>query len=460
MRCDHVHKQSEEADKCLSCTCSCNLSHNRWIKTIFCALLNFVHIGFLYNFGLFFDELMQTFHSSAAITGWIGSLSYCFFTFGSILTTWMLRHLSYRTVGMIGVLTGSVSLLVSSFSPTIVYVIVSYGVFFGWSSNVALVVTIETQVILYQDKWRASALTMVGLGATIGNLSMSNLIEYVIQQIGWRWTFRIFALILLVVETICCSFLASKKVCDHNIEDKDTKNKITKREPTATRHVICWPEVWLFSIATLSYCIAMVFHYVNMGSFFESIGLVDQMSATGIMLMALGDASAKILIIFAAPCIVIPLIYTLPVCILVSAIMSLALTWTRNPIVIFVLSFCTGLPRGVYNALQFPSGLEIFGTNKSKTTVNVLHIWNGLGSLVGPFIFGSLYDASGTYYLALYLCSALYVLSCITMLLTPLYQKYFAPSRYLVDTKKKNVAEIYHNLAIEYVYLEEKITVV
>ncbi|XP_033116890.1 monocarboxylate transporter 3-like isoform X1 [Anneissia japonica] len=429
--------------------------HNPWTKAIFCSLLQFIHIGFLYNFGLFFDKLRQEFHSNVAITGWVGSLSYCLFTFGTILTTWLLRYLTYRKVATIGVLLGSVSLFVSSFSPKILYLIILYGIFFGMSSNVSMFVTLDFMVVLFEDKRRARAMTVVTLGATIGNLSMSNLVEYILEQVGWRWTFRIFAAILLLVGIGCCSFFGAPNCVEKNVE-KNVKKKELK---APSGHLLCFPEAWLFSFATVSAAVAMAFQYVNMASFFEFIGLSDQKSATGISCSAFGDSFAKVLFIMAAPCISFPLIYCIPVCLLVSSVLCFALTQTTNIFAVFFISFCYGMPRGIFNALQLAVGLEVFGTSRSKTSANLLLFWSGIGYLAGPYIHGSLYDASGSYYPALYICTALFFVSSFTTLLTPLWQKYFAPVRYMVDYRLQNAAQEYRHQSTEPVY-EQMISVV
>ncbi|XP_033116968.1 monocarboxylate transporter 9-like isoform X2 [Anneissia japonica] len=366
--------------------------HNPWTKAIFCSLLQFIHIGFLYNFGLFFDKLRQEFHSNVAITGWVGSLSYCLFTFGTILTTWLLRYLTYRKVATIGVLLGSVSLFVSSFSPKILYLIILYGIFFGMSSNVSMFVTLDFMVVLFEDKRRARAMTVVTLGATIGNLSMSNLVEYILEQVGWRWTFRIFAAILLLVGIGCCSFFGAPNCVEKNVE-KNVKKKELK---APSGHLLCFPEAWLFSFATVSAAVAMAFQYVNM---------------------------------------------------------------TTNIFAVFFISFCYGMPRGIFNALQLAVGLEVFGTSRSKTSANLLLFWSGIGYLAGPYIHGSLYDASGSYYPALYICTALFFVSSFTTLLTPLWQKYFAPVRYMVDYRLQNAAQEYRHQSTEPVY-EQMISVV
>ncbi|XP_033117460.1 L-lactate transporter-like isoform X2 [Anneissia japonica] len=292
-----------------------------------------------------------------------------------------------------------------------------------------------------------------------GNLSMSNMIEYILDQVGWRWTFRIFCGILLIVGIICCTFYIAPKTDEQCVVVLDEKTKRISKRPT-NGHLFCFPEFWLFSLSTLCVSVALVFQYVNMASFLESIGLTDQKSATGITLIACGEVFAKIVIMVFASCISFPLIYCLPVSLLVSSILSITLTQTKNTFAIFLISVCYGIPRGVYNGLQFISAMEVFGASRSKTSAKVVMVSSGIGNLAGPFIHGSLYDASGSYYPALYLCTALFFVSSFTMLLTPLWQKYFAPERYMVDYRLESEVKEYQQCSAEYEHLEQMITVV
>ena len=145
----------------------------------------------------------------------------------------------------------SISLLISSFAHRIEVLYFSYGILFGLSAGTILNAgfTITTK---YFKKGRALATGIAVSGASIGVMVQGPLIEELVQQLGWRKSFRVMGGAMLL---ICLSSTTYDPVIDEDA-DQDTvlARDDTDRRPWRT----CLTIVNFSVFSSITYSIGII----------------------------------------------------------------------------------------------------------------------------------------------------------------------------------------------------------
>ena len=126
------------------------------------------------------------------LSAWIGSLAYGLsMAFGPI-TSILIRTYGYCRVMMIGGAICAFSVVTSSFATSIPQLFISFSLLYGIGTCMATGPTM-TIAAEYFDKYLTIATGITVSGSSFGTLIMSPLSQVIIDNIGWRNAFRIFA---------------------------------------------------------------------------------------------------------------------------------------------------------------------------------------------------------------------------------------------------------------------------
>lgn len=118
------------------------------------------------------------------------------------LVTICLRHTSTRTGMCIGILFQTGSLVAASFSTKIWHLFLTQGVVFGWGMGFLFTSSVGTISQWFSVK-RSVANGIAAAGSGIGGLIFSLSIQSIIQTHGVAWAFRIVAICVFCVNSIC-----------------------------------------------------------------------------------------------------------------------------------------------------------------------------------------------------------------------------------------------------------------
>lgn len=121
----------------------------------------------------------------------------------------LLRYTSTRTGMSVGIILQTSSLVLASFSTKIWHLFLTQGVLFGWGLGFLFTSSVGTISQWFSVK-RSLANGMAAAGSGIGGLIFSLSIQQIIQDYGIAWAFRIIAICVFVVNSICTILLRDR----------------------------------------------------------------------------------------------------------------------------------------------------------------------------------------------------------------------------------------------------------
>ncbi|XP_014297661.1 monocarboxylate transporter 13 [Microplitis demolitor] len=169
-----------------------------WLILLAAVMVNVLIPGTIKSFGVLFVEFLNVFEGGRSMAAWIPAL--CYFLYSSLgpLSSILSVKYSYRTVTLIGGTFAAVGMMLSYFANSIIYLCVSYGVFLGIGAGLAFPPTVYI-VTSYFLRLRGFANGLCISGSALGSIFLPPLLNYLLQEFGYRGAVLIMGGILLHV---------------------------------------------------------------------------------------------------------------------------------------------------------------------------------------------------------------------------------------------------------------------
>lgn len=147
--------------------------------------IQFMAFGMATSFGVYIVELLRHFDVSLAFISLIGSINVGIFLGAGPLASILMRKMSYRRVCFLGAVLSSCGLIVLPFTVDMVFLLFFYGIVTG-IGYCLLYVPSHTMSGLYYDKHRSLATGVATAGSGLGGIVFPNMVQYLIDEYGWR----------------------------------------------------------------------------------------------------------------------------------------------------------------------------------------------------------------------------------------------------------------------------------
>ena len=265
----------------------------------------------------------------------------------------------------------------------------------------------------------ATSLAMVGMG--LGGFIMPNAANFLIESVGWRWTYRILGI------TIWAILLPAVALWVHDPErlglkaDGDDGDEEDSRDPDgagntdgfSARQALTMPRFWGIGAADLFIAVAFIAVEINMVVFAIDAGIKSGVAAfayssihaaTVVGVVAMGVAADRF-----NRRMLISLSYGLP------AVGVLFLFGLNSAGPLFTFAVILGLC-GAGHVVLWPLVVsDCFGARAYATVMGFLSIFYTMGAAIGPPLAGYIYDTIGSYHLVFVLSVGAFILSGISM---------------------------------------------
>ncbi|XP_045207947.1 monocarboxylate transporter 14-like isoform X2 [Mercenaria mercenaria] len=167
-----------------------------WAVCFGSFLINFILDGTMFSFGVLLIELLDYFGEGKAKTAWIGSSLLGMSMFMGPIVSMLLERYSCRQITIAGTVLSVVGFIISSFSPNVEILIITYGIIGGIGfcmSFVSAIIVVGT----YFRRKRAIATGIAMSGSGLGTFAYAYLTNILISKYDWRGTILILGGILL-----------------------------------------------------------------------------------------------------------------------------------------------------------------------------------------------------------------------------------------------------------------------
>ena len=380
-----------------------------WVIVAVMFVTLFISLGFRFAFGVFYSAILDETGWPRADTAGVVSASMIVYACTAALIGYLFDRLGARVLFPIGALCMGAGLMLCSTSESLAGLTVSYGILLGFSYAALGFIPHMATVPrwFHQRRGLASAASLAGVG--LGTLGVATLSAEMILRIGWRetmWWFGIGAMVVLIPINLLFHRHSAERI--GLVPDGPSTRPATRTAPVkdgaTIGDAVRTPAFWLLSLAVTmtGVCtMTMVVHQtrllVDMGYslplaslIFGTLGVMRAIG--GLMWGPLSDRIGR------AACVVI-------ICGI--SIVGLALLWLTSLIPAesfalriallsgYVLTFGIGF-NGMAPVYASAVSDKFAGRNLG-TIFGLLDLGFGLGSAVGPWWAGWMFDRYGNY---------------------------------------------------------------
>ncbi|XP_035213902.1 monocarboxylate transporter 9-like [Stegodyphus dumicola] len=167
-----------------------------WCIAFACFWLSFLTVGLHRSAGVIYVSVIHVFNISREQATWPFSLCGSLMCLLGPLAGFLTHYFSIRSILVSGVLVSAVAIAACFFTPSLMYLIIFFGLFRGIGNG--LVVTLNPVLIHQHFKHRKATATGIAYaGASVGSFALPPLIEYLLAAYGFKGCFLILGAIIL-----------------------------------------------------------------------------------------------------------------------------------------------------------------------------------------------------------------------------------------------------------------------
>ena len=336
--------------------------------------------GVAYSFGAFFDPMADEFSAGRSATSLVFSITAAlYFTLG-LVSGRAVDRWGPRPVLLVAAAAMGTGLLLTSLVDRLWVGYLTYGLGVGIGVACGYVPMVAV-VGGWFVRRRSLALGLAVSGIGVGTLVVAPLAAALIDDMGWRSTYRWFAL-ASVVSLVACSFVATAP------PRHEVAGDVAPAEARDPAFVVLYVSGLLVSLALF-----LVFIFLTPFAEDQGIGEVAAASLVGVV----GAASVVGRLLLGGMADRLGAVRTYRACFLSMAVSYLLWLGTTTYPWLLLFAVVFGVSYGGFIALSPAVMADIFGTAAMGRLVGLQYTSAGIGALVGPPLAGLVVDSTDTY---------------------------------------------------------------
>ena len=371
-------------------------SSYRWITLAACFLVVTIAYGAGLSFGVFLNPFRESFETtSAAVSGAYSTTLWVFAIFGVIAGRAVDRYGPRITIMAGAFILGSGFLLTGFIDSLWQLYLTSALIGIGLSSGYVPTMTTISRAFI---KRRGFALGLNSAGIGLGPLIMAPLATHLITIGGWRLAYLVTACIAGVIIPVALFLKRYPETNEKRIEGRAT-DRIGPGPPLSDRMEMKWVfktrVFWLFCLLFLSIGVSVQTVIAHIVAYSQSQGESPMIAAA--VLSSVTGASMVGRIGMGSASDWIGRRRALILCTFFEGLMLLWLMATSSTWSVFVFGVFFGVFYGGH-APQLPALIgETLGFENMGVILGVINLFWGVGSAIGPFVTGYMFDVTGSY---------------------------------------------------------------
>jgi OFA family oxalate/formate antiporter-like MFS transporter len=369
---------------------------NRWLPVVGGVMLNMA-LGTFYAMSAFLLPLEKEFGWTRAQTSWVTTIGIGMIAGWYVIAGAIHDRKGPRLVAAIGGTLFSLGLFLASYTQSLTWFFVTAGFIAGVGGGFGYVVPTSVGSKWFPDKRGLVVGMMVG-GYGAGSGIFGPIASSLIQQVGWRSTFQILALVFLLM-TIVATLLLQNPPAGYKPAGWDpAKTRAAARGGTdvLASEMLRTPTFWVLWVAYVLGTTAGTMVISQLIPFARAAGHSAAVAAFALTVGAIGSASGRVLSGWLSDHA--GRLNTLRVMLLVSACAMPSLYLLRENVfpfyaLLMVVYYCYGTQLSVYAS----TSADFYGTKYVGLNYGLLFTAWGVAGILGPFLGGRVYVATGEY---------------------------------------------------------------
>lgn len=384
---------------------------NRWLPVVGGVCMNLA-LGTLYAWSVFVLPLEQEFGWSRAETSWTFTIAIVTFAASFILAGRIQDLRGPRICAAIGGTLVGLGFVLSSFTASLWYLYVIFGVVVGLGNGFGYATPIPVASKWFPDKRGLVVGLMVG-GYGAGSAIFGPVATSLIGSLGWRPTFQILGALFFGMGMIGAWLLKNPPAGYQPPGWTPAQSGAAAQRGArdySTSEMLKTPTFWALWVAYCLGATAGLMIISQLVPFARAAGLSAAAATFAITIGAVGNAGGRILSGWLSDAL--GRLTTLRVMVLLSAITMPALFVLREEVLLFyvlamVVYWCYGTQLSVFASTT----ADFYGTRNLGTNYGLLFSAWGVAGVIGPMIGAQVFDAFGDYRYAFYAAGALAVVA-------------------------------------------------
>jgi OFA family oxalate/formate antiporter-like MFS transporter len=374
-------------------------------------------LGTFYAMSAFMLPLEKEFGWTRAQTSWITTIGIAMIASWYVIAGLIHDRRGPRIVAAVGGTLFSLGLLLASFTQSLAWFYVTAGFIAGTGSGFGYVVPTSVGSKWFPDKRGLIVGIMVG-GFGAGSGIFGPIASSLIERVGWRSTFQIFALLFFAM-TLIATYLVRNPPAGYRPAGWDPANARAASRAGGDLPAAQMVRTRTFRALWIAYCLgttAGTMVISQLVPFARAAGHSAAFAAFALTVGAIGSASGRVLSGWLSDHA--GRLNTLRALLLVSACALPALFLFRENVTLFyvflaLVYYCYGTQLSVYAS----TSADFYGTKNIGFNYGLLLLAWGVAGILGPFLGGRVYVATGEYRWAFFIAAGLSIVALGTLLL-------------------------------------------
>lgn len=360
----------------------------------------FVIFGVTYSFSTFFGAMADEFDAGNGATALMFGLTIFFLFTLSVLTGRWADRAGPRPVVLTGAASMGIGLLATSFVHHLWLGYLSYGVGVG-VAVACCYVPLVAQVSGWFARRRATALGVAVSGIGLGTLLGPPLASRLIDAQGWRTTYRLFAVISVVVLVAVAGWVRRAPTA-------------ASAAPVDLRAITATPIFRRLYASGLLMGLALFVPFVFLVPYAKDRGVAAGTAAWLVSLLGLGSIGGRLVFGSLGGRMGELRLYQLAVTVMAA---SFLLWLVAGDAYALMAAFAVllGISYGGYVALSPAVFARLFGLTGLGAVIGALYTASGVGGLAGPYLAGRIIDVTDSYRVAIVVAAVMAVGSALLL---------------------------------------------
>lgn len=348
------------------------------VATAFASM--FTVFGVAYSFGAFFGPMSEEFGAGRSATSAVFSITAGLYFFLGVASGPAVDRYGPRPVLLAGGLAMGIGLAITSVVERLWLGYLAYGLGVGIGVACGYVPMLAVVGGWFVRK-RSMALGIAVAGIGLGTLTVAPLAAALIERLGWRETYRVFAVVSATVLVVCAA--------------------VARRPPASAGPVasdispVRTQAFGAMYVSGLFISLALFLVFIFLVPFAEEHGTGKVAAAALVGVVGAASIGGRLGLGLLADRLGSIRMYRL--CFLVMAASYVLWLTTTSYAVLFLFAVVFGVAYGGFIALSPAVMAELFGTAGMGRVIGVLYTSAGFGALVGPPLAGLIIDRTGSY---------------------------------------------------------------
>jgi MFS transporter, OFA family, oxalate/formate antiporter len=379
---------------------------NRWLPVVGGVMMNMA-LGMFYGMSVFMLPLEKEFGWTRAQTSWVTTIGLALIAVWYVIAGYIQDRRGPRPVAVVGGLLFSFGFFAASYTRSLSVFYLTAGVIAGTGSGFGYVVPTSVGSKWFPDKRGLVIGLMVG-GYGAGSGVFGPLALSLIDSVGWRSTFQILSIIFLAM-TMTGAYLLRNPPPGYTPPGWDPSMARSAVRAGADVHasaMVRMPTFWALWVAYGLGTTAGTMVISQLVPFARSSGHSSAIAAFALTVGAFGSASGRVLSGWMSD--YAGRLNTLRVMLLISAsAMPLLFLFRESVALFYVLLFAVYYCYGTQLSVYASTSADFFGTRNVGFNYGLLLCAWGVAAILGPFLGGRVYVATGEYRYAFFVAAAM-----------------------------------------------------